>query len=381
MDFSWSEEQVAFKSSVIDFARKEIDPGLETREANSVFSRDLWNKCASFGIQGLPFPVEYSGQGADALTTMLAMEALGYGCRDNGLIFSMNAHMWSGAMPILRFGSEEQKMRYLPGMCAGSVIGVQGMTEPGSGSDAYGLSTTARLNGDHYLLNGSKTFVTNAPVADVFVVFASIDLSKGWAGLTAFLVDKDAPGLEVGKPFEKMGLRTSLMSDLFLGDCEVPVENTLGRPGSGMMIFQHSIEWERSCILASTVGSLERQLDACIDYGRQREQFGQPIGKFQAVSHRLVDMKVRLEAGRLLLYRLGWKLDHDQATPLDSSLVKLFLSESFVASSLDALQTHGGYGYLTESGLERDVRDAIASRIYSGTSEIQKNVIASQMGL
>jgi alkylation response protein AidB-like acyl-CoA dehydrogenase len=178
-----------------------------------------------------------------------------------------------------------------------------------------------------------------------------------------------------------MGLKTSPMSDLFFNDCEVPAENLLGSPGSGMMIFQHSIDWERSCILASAIGSLDRQLEESTQYARERRQFDEPISKFQAVSHRLVDMKVRLEAGRMLLYRLGWLRDEGGATPLDAALVKLFISEAFLDSSLDALQIHGGYGYLTETGLERDVRDAIASRIYSGTSEIQKNVIARQMGL
>jgi alkylation response protein AidB-like acyl-CoA dehydrogenase len=381
MDFSWTDDQLEFKKSVVEFAQKELNHDLRSRDAQGIFPRDLWNKCAAFGIQGLPFPTEYGGQGADTLTTMLAMEALGYGCRDNGLLFSINAHMWSLAIPILRFGTDEQKSRYLPGLIDGTLIGVQGMTEPGSGSDAYSLTTTARLEGDTYLINGSKTFITNAPVADLFVVFASLDRKKGWAGLSAFLVSKDSPGLTVGKPFEKMGLRTSPMSDLFFNDCEVPVGNVLSKPGTGMMVFQHSIEWERSCILACTIGSLQRQLEECIAYGRQREQFGQSIGKFQAVSHRLVDMKVRLEAGRMLLYRLGWLRDQGRDVPMDSALVKLVLSENFVASSLDALQIHGGSGYLTETGLERDVRDAIASRIYSGTSEIQKNVIARQMGL
>jgi hypothetical protein len=381
MDFSWTDEQVALRKSVVEFAQRELNDDLIARDADSFFSRDLWNKCAAFGIQGMPFPVDYGGQGADTVTTILALEALGYGCRDNGLLFSINAHMWSAAMPIWRFGSDDQKERYLKGLCDGTLIGVQGMTEPGSGSDAFGMTTTARLDGDRYILNGSKTFITNAPVADVFVVFASLDRKKGWAGLSAFLVDSGTSGLVIGKPFHKMGLRTSPMSDLFFTDCEVPIENVLGRPGSGMMIFQHSIEWERSCILANAIGSLEWHLEASIGYARQREQFDQPISRFQAVSHRLVDMKVRLEAGRLLLYRLGWLRDNDQSTPLDAAMVKLFLSENFVASSLDALQTHGGYGYLTETGLEREVRDAIASRIYSGTSDIQRNVMARQMGL
>ena len=381
MDFTWTEEQLDFRRSVVDFATKELNEGLAEREAAATFPRELWEKCARFGIHGLPFPEEYGGQGADTPTTMLALEALGYGCEDNGLIFSINAHMWSAMAPIVRFGTDDQKSRYLPGMADGSLIGVQGMTEPGSGSDAYSLATTARLDGDHYILNGSKTFITNAPVADLFVVFATIDRSKGWAGITAFVVDRDTPGLQVGEPFSKMGLKTSPMSDLFFDDCAVPVDNLLGKPGSGMMVFQHSIDWERSCILASTVGSMQRHLEQSVAYAKQRKQFGESISKFQAVSHRLVDMKVKLESCKLLLYRLGWLRDRGEATPLDASLVKLAISESLVASSISGLEVHGGYGYLAETGLEREVRDALASRIYSGTSDIQKNVIARQMGL
>ncbi len=381
MDFELGEEQRDFFSAVVEFASREIDPGLEDREKAGGFSRELWEKCAEFGIQGLPFPVEHGGQGADVLTTALAMEGLGLACRDNGLLFSLNAHMWSAAMPVSRFGDESQKQRYLRGLCDGSLIGVQGMTEPGSGSDAFALETTAELRGDGYILNGSKTFITNAPVADVFVVFATLDRSKGWAGLSAFIVEKGYPGLTVGKPVEKMGLKTSPMGDLFFDDCEVPAENLLGRAGSGMVIFQHSIDWERSLILANSVGAVQRQLNAAVEYGKEREQFGQSIGSFQAVSHRLADVHVRLEAARLLLYRLAWKWDNGKVTPADTSLVKLFLSENLVESTLSAMKTFGGSGYLVETGIERDLRDALASRIYSGTSDIQRSVIARDLGL
>ncbi len=381
MDFSWSDEQTAFRQAVVEFAQKELNDDLVERDAAYEFSRDLWNKCAAFGIQGLPFPEEYGGQGADYLTTMLAMEALGYGCKDNGLLFSMNAHLWSGALPIWRFGTDEQKQKYLPGLIDGTLIAVQGMTEPGTGSDAYALATTAVEDGDHYVLNGSKTFITNAPVADVFVVFTTVDKSKGWLGLTAFIVDADSPGLTIGKNFHKMGIRTSPMSELIFDDCRVPAANMLAKRGSGMMIFNHSIEHERGAILAHTIGSMERQLEEALTYARQRKQFGQSIGKFQAVSHRLVDMKVRIEAARLLLYRLGWNWDQGTGKSIDASMVKLFLSEAWVQSSIDAMWVHGGYGYMVESELEREVRDAFSSRIYSGTNDIQKNVIAHQLKL
>ncbi|MFV2001180.1 MAG: acyl-CoA dehydrogenase family protein [Acidimicrobiia bacterium] len=381
MDFNWTDEQLAYKSAVASFASKELNADLADRDANEQFPADSWQKCADLGLLGLPFDEQYGGQGADTLTTMLAMEALGYGCRDNGLIFSINAHVWSGAMPIHRFGTDAQKQKYLPGLCDGSLIGVQGMTEPDSGSDAYSLSTTATADGDDYLLNGSKTFITNAPVADMFIVFATIDRTKGWAGLCAFIVERDTPGLTVGSNFHKMGLRTSPMSELVMDNCRVSADNLVGSVGSGMMVFNHSIEWERACILASAIGTMEYQLEESIKYANARHQFGQPIGKNQAVSHRLVDMKLRIETSRLLLYQLGWKRDQNQKTPMEASLVKYHLSESYLQNSLDALQIHGASGYMTETGLEHDIRDAIASRIYSGTNDIQKNIVAAHLGL
>jgi hypothetical protein len=297
------------------------------------------------------------------------------------LIFSLNAQMWSCEVPIARFGTDEQKQRYLPGLADGSIIGIQGMSEPDSGSDAFSLATLARRDGDDFVLNGSKTFITNAPVADVFVVFASSDRSKGAFGLSAFLVDRNTPGVEIGQPFRKMGLRTSPMSEIVFTECRIPVTNLLGPFGAGMAIFNHSMEWERGIILASAVGTMQRQLETAVAYARQRRQFGQPIGKFQAVSHKLADMKVRLEAGRLLLYQLGWAMSNGRATGMESAMVKLFLSESLVQSSMECIFIHGGYGYMTDSEIERDLRDAIAGRIYSGTSDIQRNLIARFMGL
>jgi alkylation response protein AidB-like acyl-CoA dehydrogenase len=381
MDFELTLEQRTLREEIVRFARDELNDDLIRRDADSSFSTEAWKKCAALGIQGLPVPAGYGGVGADALTIMLAMEALGYGSRDNGLIFSLNAQMWSCEMPIVRFGIEEQKRRYLPGLCDGSLIGVQCMTEPDTGSDAFALVATAVRKNGRFVLNGAKTFITNAPVADVFVVFASTDRTKGFAGLSAFLVDRNTPGVSVGAPFHKMGLRTSPMSEVVFSDCEVAEDQLLGPEGAGAAIFNHSMDWERSCILASTIGSMQRQLEQSIGYAKERRQFGQPIGKFQAVSHRIVDMKLRLETARLLLYRLGWLKRAGKPAPLDSALVKLHLSESFTASSLDALQIHGGYGYLTESELEREARDAIASRIYSGTSDIQRNLVASHLGL
>lgn len=381
MDFELTEEQRSLRQSVIDFARRELNEDVIERDKSGTFSRRAWQKCAELGLLGLPVPESYGGQGADALTTIVALEALGYACTDNGLVFSLNAQMWACETPIVHFGSEEQKRRYLPGLCDGSLLAAHGMTEPGSGSDAFALATTAERTDAGYVLNGTKTFVTNAPEADLHLVFATIDRALGFAGITAFLVETGTPGLSVGNPLSKMGLRTSPMSEVVLADCEVPEKALLGEPGGGMSIFNSSMLWERSCILASTVGAMERQLERSLVYAQERKQFGKPIGSFQAVAHALVDMKVRMETARLLLYRLGWLLDAGRSATLESALVKLYLSESYLRSSLDALRVHGGYGYMTEYELEREVRDAIGSRLYSGTSEIQYNIAARSMGL
>jgi alkylation response protein AidB-like acyl-CoA dehydrogenase len=381
MDFAWTDEQLALRESIIDFGRRALNDDLARRDKESAFSRELWNRCAEFGIQGLPFPVEYGGGGLDVLSTVLAMESLGYVCRDSGLIFGINAQMWSVQMPIFKYGSDDQRRRYLDPLCRGAMIGAHGMSEPDSGSDAFALRTVAQRQGDHYVLNGTKTFVSNAAVADVFLVFASIDLSKGVLGITGFLVDRSSPGFTVGKPIEKMGLKTSPMAELSFDGCVVPVANRLGREGRGAAIFNESMEWERSCILAGAVGTLERQLERCVQYARERRQFGKPIGEFQSVANLLVEMKVRLETARLLLYRGAWAKQRGGSAGLDAAMAKLHVSHALVQSSLDAVQVHGGYGYTTEYEIERDLRDAIGSTLYSGTSEIQRAIIARHLGL
>jgi hypothetical protein len=381
MDFSWTEEQLAFKNAVIRFAQKELNEGLIERDRRGEFSWENWRKCAQVGIQGLPIPEEYGGAGADILTTMLTIEGLGYGCRDNGLIFALNAQMWSVQLPILTFGTEVQKQKYLPGLCSGDLLGAHGMTEPDSGSDAYSLRTRAERCSDSYVLNGTKMFVTNASLADLALVFATIDPAKGIGGITAFLVEKGTPGFSISRDLAKMGLRTATMGELILRDCHVPKENRLGPEGAGVSIFNSSMEWERSCILASHVGAMERQLEACVRYARERHQFGQPIGKFQSVANRIADMKVRLETARLILYKVAWLKKMGKPAVMEAAIAKLYLSECFVQSSWDAIRIHGGYGYMTEFEIERDLRDAIGGTLYSGTSDIQRVVIARWLGL
>jgi alkylation response protein AidB-like acyl-CoA dehydrogenase len=375
------EEQRALRRSVSEFAAQVLNADLEQRENAASFSADAWRRCAELGLQGLPVPTQYGGAGAPATTIAAALQGLGYGCADNGLIFALNAQMWACETPIVHFGSDEQKERYLPRLCDGTLIAAHAMTEPGSGSDAYALATTARRTDSGWVLNGSKTFVSNAPESGLFIVFATTDRNLGFAGLCAFLVERETPGLEIGKPFGKMGLRTAHLAEVFLSECEVPDSALLGRPGAGMVIFNTSMRWERSLILGAAVGTMERQLERCVHYARERRQFGQPIGAFQAVSHRIVAMKLRLETAHMMLYRVAQLLDRGEATDLDAAMTKLHLSECLVQTALDAQAIHGGTGYVTEAGIEREVRDALASGIYSGTSDMQRNVIAAQLGL
>jgi len=381
MDFAWTEEQLAFRAAVVEFARKALRDDLITRDRESRFNHEHWRRCGEFGIQGLPFPEQYGGGGMDILTTILAMEALGYACPDNGLLFGLAAQMWSVQMPILRFGTGAQKQAWLPKLNSGAWVGAHGMSEPDSGSDAFALRTIAEPKGDHYILNGTKTFVSEAPAADLFVVFATIDRHKGALGLTAFVLEKDTPGFTVGQQIEKMGLRTSPMAELIFDNCRVPVANRLGREGRAVQIFNDSMEWERGCILASNIGTMERLLETSAQYVRERKQFGKPIGQFQSVANRLVDIKVRLEAARLLLYKAAWAKQHDRNPGPDAAVAKLFLGEAMVQSCLDAVQVRGGYGFTTEYEVERDLRDAVGGTLYSGTSEIQRNLIARSLGL
>jgi alkylation response protein AidB-like acyl-CoA dehydrogenase len=326
-------------------------------------------------------PEKYGGLDQDIITCVLVMEGLGYACRDSGLLFAVNSHIWTCESPILRFGTDEQKEKYLPGLIKGSLIGGHAMTEPDSGSDAFSLKCKAEKRGDRYILNGSKMFITNAPIADVLLVFAVTDMKKGFAGISVFIVEKNFPGFSVGKPLDMMGLKTCPIGEVVLEDCEVPVENRLGKEGAGATVFNSEMEWERSCLFATHVGAMEKDLEECINYAKIRHQFGNPIGKYQSISNKISEMRVRIELSRLILYKVAWMKSQGKRAPVESAIAKLFISESYVDNSLEALQIHGAYGYSKELDFERNLRDSIAGKIYSGTSEIQKNIISSFLGL
>jgi alkylation response protein AidB-like acyl-CoA dehydrogenase len=329
----------------------------------------------------MAIPESYGGLGLGLSALLAVMEGLGYATRDQGLLFSINAHLWTNSIPILMYGNDEQRARYLPGLTDGSIIGANGASEPDAGSDIFSMRTRARRDGDHYILTGTKTFVSNAPVADLVVAYATLDPKLGATGITAFIIESGTPGMVVGRPLDKMGLRTSPMAELIFDDCRVPIANRLGREGRGVQVFESSMEWERGCIMATCLGVMRRQLEACVAHARSRKQFGRPIGKFQAVANKIVDMKVRLDTCRPLVYRIGSLKDQKRDASQEAAIAKVHVSDCFVKSSLDAVQIFGGYGYMTEQEVERDLRDAIGSTIYSGTNEIQRNIIAASLGL
>jgi alkylation response protein AidB-like acyl-CoA dehydrogenase len=381
MNFELTGELQRLQDGAAEFARTTLTTDMRARDRDEAFDRELWRHCARFGVLGMPIPEEHGGLGLGLTELIAVMEGLGYGTRDQGLLFSLNAHLWTNSIPILRYGTPEQRQKYLPDLSNGTLIGANGASEPDAGSDIFAMRTRADRRGDCYVLNGTKMFVTNAPVCDLIVAYATIDPSLGAMGVTAFIVERDRPGVTIGKHLEKMGLRTSPMAEVIFEDCVIPAANRLGREGRGVAVFECSMEWERGCILASSLGAMRRQLEECIAHARARRQFGKPISKFQAVASRLVDMKVRLDTCRPLVYRLGWLKDQNRGAMLEAAVAKLYVSDCMVKSSLDAVKNFGGNGYMTEQQLERDLRDAVGSTLYSSTSEIQRNIIAAQLGL
>ena len=381
MDFSWTAEQLALRADIVESAQAELNGGLVEGDISAEFDRSKWNRVAELGILGSIIPEEFGGRGWDVMTTVLALEGLGYGCRDNGLTLAVNGQIWTVQQPILRFGTEEQKSRFLPGLCSGELLGAHALTEPDSGSDSYALATTALPTGSGYVLNGVKSFIGMGPICDVALVFANTNPDHGQWGISAFLIEPDTAGCTRGTPRSKMGLRTIPMGDLRFDDCVVPESARLGPEGAGVSISGESLEWERSLIFTSHLGSMERQLEETVHYARNRKQFGKPIGQFQSVSNRVADMRLRLDTAKLLLYRAAWLKSLGNAAQIESAMAKLYFAEAFLDSSLDAVRVSGGRGYVTEAEVERDLRDAVGGVLYGGTSDIQRQIISRLLGL
>ncbi len=382
IDFSLTKEQLRLREALTELGRN-LNEGLVERDHEGSFSHEAWRACGAVGVQGLPLPEEYGGAGADIVTSAVALESFGAACRDEGLTFSICAHMQSCAVPVWEYGSEEQKRRFLPGLAGGELIGGNATTEPEAGSDAFAMKTTAVADGDGYVLNGSKTFVTNGPVADVILVYALTNPEyRQYGGISGFLVEKGTPGLEVGSNMDKIGLKTSPWCEVAFQDCRVPASHLLGHEGSGAAIFASSMDWERLLVSMTYVGRMQDTLERSIEYARTRRQFGQTIGKHQAVADKIVEMKAHLEASRLLLYRAAWeKQTGGGEAQLAICLGKWFATENRLRSALHAIQIHGGYGCASELEIERELRNAVPGSIASGTSEIQRMVVARHLGL
>ena len=370
------------KVAMVEWARAELaDPGLSARDERCEFWLEGWRRCAERGIQGLVLPPEVGGQGLDLVTAMLRFEGLGLGCEDAGLVFALSGQIWTMQMALDRFGSDEQRRSVLPGLASGERIAAFAMSEPESGSDAFALTTTATRVDGGYRLDGTKAWVTLAPVCDTIMVFATIDPALGRWGVTAFLVDRDHPGVEIGPNRPKMGLRTTPFADVVFRGCEVPESARVGAEGAGASIFTTAMETERAFLLAGSIGALERQIAETVDYANRRIQFDQPIGAFQGVSHRIADMKLAHETARLLLYKAVALQARGTPSMLAAALAKLSASEAALAGALSSVRVHGARGYVSEFGVERGVRDTMGGVIYGGSSDIQRNIVARLLGL
>ena len=346
-----------------------------------VFDRGRWEAAAAYGVQGLAAPVELGGAGLSTVDALLTFEGLGYGARDPGMVFALSTQAFATQRALLRAGSPAQLTRWIPAMCQGTAIGAFAMSEPDAGSDTAAITTTATPVDGGYRINGTKTWVTLGPECDVVIVFATTDPSLGRWGITAFLVEVDRPGVRRGEPIPKMGLESCPFGTLTFEDCFVGADDVLGQPGSGGAIFSVAVSAERAFLFAGQLGATERTIERSIERARTRTQFGKPIGAFQAVSHRIAEMKVRHEASRLLVYKTGILADLGRDVTLAASLAKLQTSETAVHTAVDAMQILGAEGYTVAAGAEADLRDAVGGLSYSGTSDIQRNIVASLLGV
>lgn len=377
MDFELSEEQKLFQKSMRDFAEREIRPLARETDAQGRFPWDTIRKMAAMGMLGLPIPEAYGGAGADYLSYAIAVEEVSRVCGSTGI--TMAAHTSLGSMPFVYFGTEEQKRKYLVPLARGEKLGAFGLTEPGAGSDAAGIQTTAVLKGDEWVINGQKTFITSGSIADVVVIAARTDPSAGSRGISNLIVEKGAPGFRAGRDEDKLGLRGSVTSQLFFEDCRVPKENILGKPGEGFKQFLTVLDGGRISIGAMALGLAQAALESAVAYSKQRVQFGQPIASFQAIQWMIADMATEIEAARLLVHRAAWLKDRGVRFTREAAMAKLYASEAAERAAFKALQIHGGYGYTKDYDIERIYRDQRLCTIGEGTSEILRLVISRQV--
>ena len=380
MDFSWTPEQEEMFSAARGAARTKTR-AYGADSANEL-DGDGWRACGELGLLGLCLPREYGGLGLDFVATARMIEGFGEGCRGLGLLFSACSHLLAGSLPIAKSGSDELKRRLLPRLASGDWIGANAITESEAGSDVLALESRAERQGSAYRLNGSKIYVTNGPVADLAIVYATTNPGAGHLSISAFAVELDAPGVVVEPAYDVRGLRGAPIGALRFEDVDVPTASRLGAEGQGALVFEAAMQCERACLFAAYLGAMQRQLDEVIEFAATRRQFGRPIGKNQSIAHRIVDMKLRLEGARHLVYRACWAIDQkEDTTALSVSLAKLAVSEAAVQSGIDAVHIHGGLGVMADTEVDRGLLDALPATIFSGTSEMQREMVARRLGL
>jgi len=374
MDFSLTEEQQMFKRMVRDFATTEIEPIAAQLDETEEFSWENWRKMAELGLTGVTIPEEYGGSGGGAIHLIIATEEIAHACAATSVILGADISLCCHS--IYKFGNEEQKRRFVVPLAKGEKIGCFALSEASAGSDAAALETTAVRHGDGYILNGTKNFITNGKEADIAVVFATIDKSLGYRGITGFVVEKGTPGFRVGKKERKLGIRGSSTTELVFEDCFVPLENQLGEEGKGFRLALTIIDGSRAMIAAQAVGIAQAAFDASLRYANERQQFGQPIANFQAIQWMLADMATVIDAARLLTFRAAYLEEKGLPFMKESAMAKVFAAEAAMSVTTKAIQIHGGYGYVKDYPVERYFRDAKITEIYEGTSEMQRMTIA-----
>ncbi len=377
MQFKLTEDQLQIQKLARDFAEKELIVDLEERDEESRFDRALYNKMVAQGFSGLCFEEKYGGVELDYMTYILAVEELSK--VDDGMAISLSATVSLAASPIEAFGTEEQKEKFLVPLVEGTKMGAFGLTEANAGTDAGSQQTVALLDGDNYILNGSKMFITNAGEAEIYVVLAMTDKSKGARGITAFIVEKDTPGFTFGKKENKMGIRTSITMELVFQDCIIPVANRLGKEGEGFKVAMQTLDGGRIGVAAQALGIATAALDHAVKYSKERQQFGKPISANQGVAFMLADMAVEVEAARLLVYQAAWCKQNGLPYAKEAAMAKLFASDVAMKVATDAVQVFGGYGFSKEYPVERLMRNAKITQIYEGTNQVQRMVISASI--
>ncbi|GAA0462681.1 acyl-CoA dehydrogenase [Alkalibacillus silvisoli] len=373
MNFQLTEEQQMLRKMVRDFAENEVEPTAAERDEEERFDREIFDKMAELGFTGIPWPEEYGGIGSDFVSYAIAVEELSRVCASTGV--TLSAHISLASWPIYMYGSEEQKQDFLQRLATGEALGAYALSEPGAGSDVSSMKTTAKLDGDEYILNGSKVWITNGGVGDIYVVFAKTDMDAQHKGISAFIVEKGTEGFTFGKKEEKLGIRSSPTTELIFENCRIPKGNMLGEEGEGFKIAMTTLDGGRNGIAAQAVGIAQGALDKSTEYAKEREQFGKPIAKNQGISFKLADMATEIEASRLLTYQAAYNESEGLPYQKESAMAKLFAGDTAMKVTVEAVQVYGGYGYTKDYPVERYMRDAKITQIYEGTQEIQRLVV------